>query len=239
VGAYIKAGRSTPITTDFHVWRENALGSQPGWESRAQVISHFIRPTDVVLDLGAGDQKLRKYLPAACRYLPVDCVDERSGTFVVDFNEEFRLPEGDFNVIVSAGFLEYIADLPQFMSRLAAACPGRLFIFTYHYAGRPNQKSHYYRKLNALRDARECLLFFGNFIDDLHEVLSFKTQGLFIGAISSDAKLRLGVVPTINMALGLGKPRPRWWPRDVSRLLSALAGRGIAEDGGPPTAGTP
>jgi hypothetical protein len=224
-------GAPTPIATDFQVWRENALSSQPGWETRAQAISHFIRPTDVVLDLGAGDQKLRKYLPAACRYLPVDCVGERANTFVVDFNKEFRLPEDDFNVIVSAGFLEYIADLPQFMSRLATACPGRLFIFTYHYAGQPKQKSHQYRKLNALRDARECLSFFGSYIDDLHEVLSFKTQGLFIGTISPDAKPRLGVVPTINIALAPSKRWPRWWPRGVGRLLSALASRGIAKHG--------
>jgi O-methyltransferase len=204
--------------TDLHAWRKTAMGSQPGWEARAQVISHFVRPTDVVLDLGAGDQKLRKYLPARSRYIAVDCVDERPGTFVVDFNAEFRLPDCDFNVIVSAGFLEYISDLPQFMDRLAAACPGRMFIFTYHYTPAHPKKHHSLHKLNALRDAQECGSFFGRYVDDLHEVVSFKDQSLFIGVLSGGPKARLNSVPTINVALESRKPWPRWWLRVARRF---------------------
>jgi O-methyltransferase len=214
--------------TDLGAWRDTARGSQPAWEARAQAISHFIRPTDVVLDLGAGDQKLRKYLPASCEYLPVDCVNERPNTFVVDFNTAFRLPDRDFNVVVAAGFLEYIADLARFMELLTSASPGRLFLFTYHYTPRDRAKrTHAFRKLNALSDAHECRAFFGKYVDDLHEVLSFWDQGLFAGTLSRDARARTLSLPTINnvMLAAQKKPRLRWWPRKFGRLRRAAAER--------------
>lgn len=220
----------THHVTDLGAWCEAARGSpQSTWEARAQVISHFIRSTDSVLDLGAGDQKLRKYLPLSCRYTPVDCVNERSDTFVVDFNADFRLPESDFNVIVAAGFLEYIADLPRFMDRLAAACAGRFFLFTYHYTPRdPAKHAHPFRKLNALADAQECRSFFSKYVDDLHEILSFSDQGLFTGILSPDSKSRPRTVPTLNVALApRKKPRPRWWPRVVGWLRRARAERDL------------
>src|SRR5262245_24890999 len=80
--------------TDKRRWADVAKGSHStlaarGWEARSLVISQFIRPGESVLDLGAGEQKLRQYLPPSCVYVPVDCVDVHPGTYVVDFNREF------------------------------------------------------------------------------------------------------------------------------------------------------
>jgi hypothetical protein len=91
----------------------------------------LIRATDSVLDIGAGNQKLARFIPSSCKYTPADCVADLPGTFVVDFNKEFRLPNSDFNVIVCAGFLEYVDDMPAFFRELASHAPGRQIIFTY------------------------------------------------------------------------------------------------------------
>ena len=88
--------------TDIDLWQKTAATTQPQWENRARIIAHFIRPTDTILDLGAGDRKLKKYIPKSCGYIPVDCTDELPGTFVVDFNREFRLPDTKFDVVISA-----------------------------------------------------------------------------------------------------------------------------------------
>ncbi|MCV3209931.1 class I SAM-dependent methyltransferase [Mesorhizobium sp. YC-39] len=119
------------MQTDIDEWRSVAVGTQPNWEFRAGIIAKLIRATDTVLDIGAGDQKLKKFISPACTYIPVDCVDDLPGTFVVDFNKEFRLPNVPFNVVVCAGSLEYINDLAGFFRALAAHAPDRQVIFTY------------------------------------------------------------------------------------------------------------
>lgn len=119
------------MDTSFGEWSSVANGMQPSWEPRSRIIAKLIRATDAVLDVGAGNQKLARFIPPSCKYIPVDCVADLPGTFVVDFNKEFRLPNSDFNVIVCAGFLEYINDVPAFFRDLARYAPGRQIIFTY------------------------------------------------------------------------------------------------------------
>lgn len=108
-------GARRDVLADKVHWAGVANGVQPPsearlWDTRGQIIAQFVRPGDKVLDLGAGKQKLKSYLPATCSYVPVDCVAVHPGTFVVDFNEEFRLPKEPVDVIVSSGFLEYIVN---------------------------------------------------------------------------------------------------------------------------------
>lgn len=119
------------MLTSVGEWSAVANGTQPTWEARSRIIAKLIRATDTVLDIGAGNQKLARFIPPSCRYIPVDCVADLPGTFVVDFNKEFRLPNADFNVVVCAGFLEYLDDVPAFFRELASHAPGRQIIFTY------------------------------------------------------------------------------------------------------------
>jgi hypothetical protein len=111
------------------------------------------------------------------------------------------------------------------MNCLVQACHGRLFIFTYHYTPGQPKKRHPFRKLNALRDAPECRAFFGRYVEDLHEALTFKDQGLFVGVLSRDAKMRLHDVPTINVALE--KRKRSWWQRSMHRLQRTIGVRSI------------
>ena len=133
---------SSISVTDIDLWDETAATAQPKWENRAKIIAHFIRPNDIVLDLGAGDRKLSKYLHKTCVYIPVDCTDKLPGTFVVDYNVDFRLPTQNFTVIVSAGFMEYLVDLDGFLKRLSSERDGTYFIFTISYGKGKSDKLH-------------------------------------------------------------------------------------------------
>jgi hypothetical protein len=202
-------------TTDINLWDKTAVTQQPKWENRAKVISHFIRPNDTVLDLGAGDRKLRKYIPASCGYIPVDCTDKIPGTFIVDFNKAFRLPSEPFTVIVSAGFLEYIEDLNTFMRKLSSKCEGIYFLFTYSYSnGKPPKKA--YEKLNGFCDAKSVTDFLRGYASDLHQIVKFKNQSLFGCSLTANPNGVISPVMTINE---ITKAEPFWrkWKLSSSR----------------------
>lgn len=195
--------------TDIALWDDTAVTEQPKWENRARIIAHFIRPTDVVLDLGAGDRKLKKYLPRSAGYIPLDCTAALPGTFVVDFNTEFRLPEQKFDVVVAAGFFEYVDELDGFMRKLAAACDGLQLYFTYSYdKGKPQKNA--YRKLNGFRTPEEAFAFFAPYTTDLREVLRLANQSLFSARLST--KPEPAGVPSglINESLRRPLPWQRW-----------------------------
>ena len=112
-------------------WKSNSK-SEPriSWLDRSELVAHLIRPTDVICDLGAGAQTLRRFLPASVGYIPVDCVDEQPGTWLADFNGEFTLPNRPFNVITCIGVVSHLNDEEAFFKRLVALCAGTFFIFT-------------------------------------------------------------------------------------------------------------
>ena len=57
-------------------WPEN---QKDVWRDRAQLAATFLRPEDVVCDLGAGARPLKTFLPDGAGYIPVDCVDTLRG----------------------------------------------------------------------------------------------------------------------------------------------------------------
>jgi hypothetical protein len=180
--------QASPTQTD--VWATVATATQPAWESRAAILGTFVRSGDTVLDLGAGDQKLRRHLPAASGYIPVDCTDALPGTFVVDFNQEFRLPVKVFNVIIAAGFLEYVADLEAFMMALTAACSGTFFLFTYFYGNPQPGRMPEFQRYNHFSNPREALAFFRPFLGDVTEFMHHRYQSYFSGTLGVPEDIR-------------------------------------------------
>ncbi len=73
--------RITAGSADLNGWRSVASkDAKECWRDRAQLAAAFLRPGDIVCDLGAGAQPLRSFLPEGSKYIPVDCVDTLPGT---------------------------------------------------------------------------------------------------------------------------------------------------------------
>lgn len=168
--------------TDISRWREIAENYRAGWDDRAALISYFIRHSDTVLDLGAGGQNLKKFIPQSCGYIPVDCVDVREGTFVVDFNKEFRLPDADFSVVVCAGFLGYLNDLDGFLQALCNNCEHKQIIFSYSTVEK-SEKIKMSARRNHLGTLENCVEFFSNYVRELRPVMVLQREWIFSGVI--------------------------------------------------------
>lgn len=211
------------MQTNLEEWRGVATGSQPAWEPRARIIAKLIRSTDTVLDIGAGDQKLRRFIPPTCKYVPVDCVGDLPGTFVVDLNKEFRLPDVAYSVAVCAGFLEYLNDIAGFFRNLASHSPGRQVIFTY--------------LLNEERSRREVMKVHNHFesVDELIAHTRFAFSAVDIVCIHQDSVFISATLSAgdkdqwINRhsITDLLQPRPDS-PRGVRKLLRKT-GRSISK----------
>lgn len=151
--------------TNVNHWRNVAQKLPPDdWLLRSELASYFIRPNDVVCDLGAGAQAIRSLLPPTTRYVPVDCVQEHEGTFFADFNQDFSLPEEPFSIILCLGLLRYINDLPRFFGRLAATQSGKFIIFTYGFDATNRSNPLIANHLAGLRGGCE---FFSRWVDEL------------------------------------------------------------------------
>lgn len=112
-------------------WHRIAV-SQPRvtWLDRSEIASRFIRPGDVVLDLGAGAQTLRKFLPSSVGYIPVDHVKAHPDTWVADFDGDYELPDEPFNVVTCLGLFSHLKNPTALLERLAFDYPGRFIIYT-------------------------------------------------------------------------------------------------------------
>jgi hypothetical protein len=150
---------------DKEHWRRSAQ-SQPRitWLDRSEIASRFIRPGDVVLDLGAGAQTLRRFLPPSVGYVPVDCVDAYPDTWVADFNGEYELPNEEFNVITCIGLFSHLTDPEALLDRLARNYPGKFIIYT--------------------TNVRERPIPFERYISDISQVTILRKQPMFTGVLN-------------------------------------------------------
>ncbi|AWC21371.1 hypothetical protein CO731_00822 [Aminobacter sp. MSH1] len=208
--------------TSVDEWSAVANGAQPDWEPRSRIIAKLIRATDSVLDIGAGNRKLSRFIPPSCKYTPVDCVADLPGTFVVDFNKEFRLPDVDFNVIVCAGFLEYLDDVPAFFRELAKQAPGRQIVFTYIFGA--NKKARTKMKVhNDYGNSHEFLAAVEGSLSYLDVFAYDRRQGIY------NATLGEGGGPVSRQPIGnILEPREprivkllRKWGRSIKKRLPA------------------
>ena len=173
------------MITEVDTWSGVASSNQPSWEYRSEIIAKLIRATDTVFDFGAGNRKLSRFIPKTCSYVPIDCTDEIPGTFLVDFNVEFKIPEATFDVAVCAGFLEYLDDLPGFFRSLAQKAAGRQIIFTYLFSDethRLEMKTH-----NAYRDVNELLSAIGNSVSHVDIFAHDRDTTYFSATLSENA----------------------------------------------------
>lgn len=100
--------------TNVERWRN--LGES--WDARIKRMAVYIQPYSSVLDLGAGQMALKKFLPEGCVYVPCDLVARDPATIVCDFNQGQFPPSRPYDYVVCSGLIEYLHDVPGFFSRL-------------------------------------------------------------------------------------------------------------------------
>jgi hypothetical protein len=136
----------------------------------------------------------------------------------VDFNQEFRLPKTPFNVIVAAGFFEFIADIDSFLNKLAAQCEGKLLLFTYFYhddrGARLAGKDY---RMNHLGTIEECISLVSRHAEDVREILQFRSQSIFSCTLNPRGSLPTTAVPSITKII-YRKKRKSSWKRLANRL---------------------
>lgn len=96
------------------LWGE-ARELSPAYEFRiyqmAQMISEDVKS---VLDLGCGNENLKKHLTEGKKYIPCDYIKHDDATIVCDLNKD-DFPNVEADVIFMSGILEYVCDIEKFV----------------------------------------------------------------------------------------------------------------------------
>jgi hypothetical protein len=179
-------------------WSQTAAKEAKGsWQDRARLAAAFLRPGDVVCDLGAGAQPLKHYLPEGARYFGVDCVDTIPGTHLADFNTpDFTLPAEDFTVLTALGVVNWLTNQTQFFDRLVQLAEGKFIIFTYDLWGSEGE--------HATLEAASAA--FSPYIRDLTPVVAFRRRVLYTGALGRSSKNGSVRAPVTNTYLKYLRP---------------------------------
>jgi hypothetical protein len=111
-------------TTDYRRWA-NPRSLHPSWEPRTKKAAALVPNHSRVIEFGAGNRILERYLDPSCTYVPCDIVDRGPGTILCDLNQR-PLPDlgaNVYDVAVLIGVLEYLRDVPSVLDWLAKRVP--------------------------------------------------------------------------------------------------------------------
>lgn len=194
------------ISTKLDGWINVAKNpARLSWSDRAEIAAYFIRPGDIVCDLGAGAQQLRTFLPNNVRYVPVDCVKAHDDTWVADFNSDFTLPNIEFNVFTALGLLYHITNVDNFLDFLSRKYEGKYIIFTHDFRDYSKTEGRHAKLGSILEDYNKGVEFFSQYIRELTPVTKLRFRIMFTGV------------------LGQGKPYSIKEKGRLSRLICAHA----------------
>jgi len=105
--------------SDYKRWSD-PRSFHADWEPRTKKVAALIPKDSRVIEFGAANRHLERYLDPSCSYVPSDMVDRGPGTIVCDLNER-PLPDlgaNVYDVAVFIGVLEYLRDLPSVLDWL-------------------------------------------------------------------------------------------------------------------------
>jgi len=114
---------------------------------RNQMISELIDFAQVrsLLDLGCGNQDLRRFVPEGVKYTGYDLYKHCPSTVIKDFNNGDRVSD-DADVAVCSGFIEYLRDPRYMIADICAHCD--TVVGSYNYTDDVKKRSEIW--VNAL-----------------------------------------------------------------------------------------
>jgi hypothetical protein len=115
--AYLAARLNRAQHTDINRWSDPAI-LYDHWDERTALMASMIAMNSTVLEFGAGNERIRGFLPAGCRYQPCDIVARSAHTLVCNLNVAFPALDTTWDVMVFSGVLEYIEDVPALLANV-------------------------------------------------------------------------------------------------------------------------
>jgi Methyltransferase domain len=110
--------------TDQKRWA-NPRNIHSSWEPRSKIAAALVPNNSRVIEFGAGNRVLERYLDPSCTYVASDLVDRGPGTIICDLNQR-PLPDlgkDVYDVAVLLGVVEYLRDVPAVLDWLAELVP--------------------------------------------------------------------------------------------------------------------
>ncbi len=89
--------------TDYKRWIK--VGN---WNERNMAIGKIVDENSSIIEFGAGNETMRKFIPESCRYVGSDIYKRFPTTIVCDLNTPFLPDLSSYDTIIMSGVLEYI-----------------------------------------------------------------------------------------------------------------------------------
>lgn len=103
-------------STDYSRWKKPEQLFKD-WNERTKLLASMVEPGAGVIEFGAGNMALIKYLPTGCQYTPSDIVQRNPKFLKCDLNEPISFDLSGFDTAVLSGVLEYVYDIDNVFSQ--------------------------------------------------------------------------------------------------------------------------
>lgn len=96
--------------SDFKRWEQQDELLED-WDERTRLIADLIPDSTSIIEFGAGNMSLRKFIGPGCHYTPSDLVKRCEETVVYDLNADALPSHEKYDFAVFSGVLEYVNDI--------------------------------------------------------------------------------------------------------------------------------
>lgn len=110
----LKRGQSS----DVERWKKSKELLE-NWNERSHILANMVPENARVIEFGAGNMALKKYLPKNCKYQGSDLVQRSPEMKVCDLNMGIYFSLTPYNTAVFSGVLEYVYDIDKVFVQLS------------------------------------------------------------------------------------------------------------------------
>ncbi len=106
--------------TDFKRWaKTEELYSN--WDERTAILAKLVKPESNIIEFGAGNLALKKFLSTTCSYTPSDIHKRSEETLLCDLNDKLEIDLSQYNTAVFSGVLEYVYDIDKVFDQIKSS----------------------------------------------------------------------------------------------------------------------